>query len=573
MAARLSASVSARQLWLGSIFLGLIPSERAVALPDASDQLIRQQQRQQQLREQQEVQPSLPLQAPQAATDTLPASETPCVDIKVIVLTGPSSEAFQWALAAANQGADLAIGRCLGSQGINLVMKRVQNALIARGYLTSRVTATTQNLQAGTLQLILVPGRIAAIRLQGASPSAINLAAALPLRPGDLLNLRAIEQGLENLERVPTVDADIRITPSQAVNAQPGDSELLVTWQQQKPWRLSLGIDDSGSRQTGKFMGSATLSFDNLLRLSDLLYVSQSQDLGGGVSGPRGTHSKTVHYVFPIQNWLWSFTYNQGHYYQQVVGLNQSYIYSGDSQNNAVRWTRLLYRTGSSKTFAWTSVWLNTASNDIDDTGILVQNRRSAGWAAGLSRVDYLGSASLSTDLGYRRGTGAFNAQAAPEESSGEGTTRLGLVSASAQLSLPFGVLNQLLRYDFSWRAQWNRTALTLPDRFSIGGRYTVRGFDGQNTLRAERGWVVRNDWSWIVPGLAGEGYLGLDYGEVGGSGRDLLPGHHLVGAVMGWRGRIRQLCFDLFTGRPLLRPDGFDTARNVAGFSLYALF
>ncbi|MBV8046221.1 MAG: ShlB/FhaC/HecB family hemolysin secretion/activation protein, partial [Paludibacterium sp.] len=425
----------------------------------------------------------------------------------------------------------------------------------------------------GVLQLTLIPGRIAAVRLQDADPHAINLPAVLPLARGDLLNLRDIEQGLENLKRVPTVDADIQIAPAQGPDAQPGDSDLLVRWQQQKPWRLSLGVDDSGSRQTGKFMGSATLSFDNLLRLSDLFYVSQNQDMGGGAEGPRGTHSQTVHYSFPIQNWLWSLTYSQSHYYQQVAGQNQPYIYSGDSQNDEAKWTRLLYRTARSKTFGWVSLWLNTSSNDIDDTEILIQNRRTAGWAAGLSRVDYLGAATLSTDLGYRRGTGAFNAQPAPEEASGEGSSRLGVINASTQLSLPFAMLGQSLRYDLAWRAQWNRTALAPPDRFSIGGRYTVRGFDGQNTLSAERGWVVRNDLSWNVPRLAGELYLGLDYGEVDGPSSGLLLGRHLAGGVIGWRGQIRQLNFDLFAGQPLSRPTGFDTDRYVAGFSLNLSF
>ena len=29
---------------------------------------------------------------------------------------------------------------------------------------------------------------------------------------------------------------------------------------------------------------------------------------------------------------------------------------------------------------------------------------------------------------------------------------------------------------------------------FSIGGRYTVRGFDGEASLMGERGWLLRND-------------------------------------------------------------------------------
>lgn len=51
-------------------------------------------------------------------------------------------------------------------------------------------------------------------------------------------------------------------------------------------------------------------------------------------------------------------------------------------------------------------------------------------------------------------------------------------------------------RYVYSGliRAQWNRTPLTPQDRFAIGGRYTVRGFDGETSLMGERGWLLRND-------------------------------------------------------------------------------
>ena len=40
---------------------------------------------------------------------------------------------------------------------------------------------------------------------------------------------------------------------------------------------------------------------------------------------------------------------------------------------------------------------------------------------------------------------------------------------------------------------------LDAQDRFAIGGRYTVRGYDGEASLSAERGWLLRNDLSWAV--------------------------------------------------------------------------
>jgi hemolysin activation/secretion protein len=116
-----------------------------------------------------------------------------------------------------------------------VVLACAQQAVIARGYVTTRVLAAPQDLSTGTLTLSLVSGRIAAIRTTPDSSSTLLgnpalLATAIPARPGDLLNLRDIEQGLENLKRSPTAEADIQIEPSSAPNARPGDSDLVVKY-------------------------------------------------------------------------------------------------------------------------------------------------------------------------------------------------------------------------------------------------------------------------------------------------------------------------------------------------------
>ena len=57
---------------------------------------------------------------------------------------------------------------------------------------------------------------------------------------------------------------------------------MILAWQQAKPYRLHVGIDDSGSDATGKYQGTATLSLDHVLTLNDLFYISYNHDLGGG---------------------------------------------------------------------------------------------------------------------------------------------------------------------------------------------------------------------------------------------------------------------------------------------------
>lgn len=557
-----------------SLILGLLwllpcqaPAQPTAADPAAQDLL--RQQRERALRQRQEQAPDVRLPRPAAIPEQFPARESPCFPIHRIVLEGDDAARFQFALAAVTGGADPAVGRCLGTQGINVVLTRVQNAIIARGYVTTRVLAAPQDLKQGVLTLTVIPGRVRAIRFApGSSPrgTAWN---ALPVGPGDLLNLRAVEQGLENFKRVPTADADIQIEPASGPAARPGESDLVIRYRQTFPFRLTLSLDDGGSKATGKYQGGITLSYDNWWTLNDLFYVSLNHDLGGGDDGPRGTRGYTVHYSLPFGYWLAGFTGSGYRYYQAVAGANQTYIYSGTGRTAEAKLSRVIHRSGTGKTTASLRGYLQTSDNFIDDVEVGVQRRRMAGWEAALSQREFIGATTLDLDLAYRRGTGAFDALAAPEEAFGEGTARPKVISADATLAIPFTLGRLRLRYNGTWRAQWARTPLVPQDRFAIGGRYTVRGFDGDNVLSGDNGWLLRNDLGLALGASGQEIYLGLDHGEVGGPSSQLLAGTRLTGAVLGLRGGYKGFAYDLFGGWPLRKPDGFRTAANVAGFNL----
>ncbi len=535
-----------------------------------AQQLLRQQERERVLREQLESAPDVRLKAaPAEGPDTLPLRETPCFTIRNIVLKGEESAAFQWALRGANPSSDPALGRCLGAAGINLTMKRIQNRIIERGFITTRVLAEPQDLSQGTLSLVLIPGRIKHIRFAEGTSSRANLWNAMPAQPGDLLNLRDMEQALENFKRVPTAEADFKITPATGADAKPGESDVVVVWEQSSVARLNLSMDDSGSDETGKYQGNVALSLDNLLSLNDLFYASFSHDMGGGKSGNRGSKGQTLHYSLPFGYWQLGLTSSEYDYHQTVAGVNQSYDYQGRSRSNELKLSRLLYRDASRKTTAWGSGWTRTSSNHIDDTEIEVQRRRMAGWQLGLDHREFIGSSTLDLGLSYRRGTGMHNALRAPEEEYGEGTARSKIIYANAQLQSPFRVATQQFRYIGAWRAQWNRSPLVAQDRFSLGGRYTVRGFDGEQILSAERGWTLRNDLGWFVFQTGQELYLGVDYGEVGGHSSEYLAGRRLAGAVVGLRGGYKQFSYDLFSGKPLKKPSQFETADVTSGFNI----
>lgn len=510
------------------------------------------------------------------------SAESPCFPIHTVTLTGDAAGRFQFALKKALKETGFQSGQCLGAQGINRMMVAAQNAVIGHGYTTTRILAAPQDLNSGTLELTVLPGKVRSVRTDTShndQTRAARIAAfqnEIPLKGGDILNLRRIEQGLENLKRVPTAEADIQIVPADA----PDESDIVVAWRQRLlPYRLSLGVDDSGSKTTGKYQGSLTFSADNPFGLSDLFYLSYGRHLGHtdahtdseGKKTAGGTQSYAFHYSVPAGNWLWSWNHNYYRYHQAVAGINEVYDYNGKSRGSDIGFTRLLYRDARRKSHIGFKLWQKENQSFIDDAEVEVQRRKTAGWQLSLKHKEYIGRSTLDIGLGYKRGTGMADAIAAPEEVFDEGTSRMKVITADISYNHPFQIGRQHFVYDTALHAQWNKTPLTPLDKIAIGGRYTVRGFDGESSLSAERGWYWRNEVAWSFK-PAHQFYLALDGGHVSGDSAQYLLGQTLIGAAAGLRGQFQaggSLNYDLFAGKPIKKPQGFSKRTAVFGFNL----
>lgn len=424
--------------------------------------------------------------------------------------------------------------------------------------------AQEQNLTQGVLALTVQPGRIGDIRVDESVSWRGRLWNAVPASSGKILNLRDIEQALENFRRVPSVAADIKIIPGR----RDATSDLLVNWKEARPVRLNLGLDDSGSKSTGRYNGSATLALDAPFAQNDLFYAN----IGKNVlqHGPFGNRSHTLNYFFPVGYWGFSANYNDYTYHQNIPNANEVLRYSGKSDNVQLTVSRLLYRNQSHKTTLNLRGYRRHSTNAVNDINIDQQKRRTAGWELGLNQRSYFATTTLDANINWRRGTGAFNALPAPEESRHEGSARTGMLLGDLSVNQPFTLGEQPWRVYTSLRGQWSSDALTPQERMAIAGRYTVRGFDGEQILSGEKGLLWRNDIAWNVFSRGHELYLAADYGRVGGPGTRYLVGNQLAGSALGVRGTLwGRLSYDLFAGVPLYKPAGFHTSGTTAGFSI----
>ncbi|WP_321903674.1 ShlB/FhaC/HecB family hemolysin secretion/activation protein, partial [Paraburkholderia tropica] len=206
-----------------------------------------------------------------------------------------------------------------------------QQAVLSRGYVTTRILVPQQDLTTGTLSFALVPGLVRQVRL--ADPSMWGTwKSAFPVSGGDLLNMRDLEQGLEQMKRVASQDVDMKIEPTDI----PGESDVVVSVRRAKPWTFVASVDNSGTSSTGKWQGNVSLGIDNPLGLNDVFTVGANQDLSFG-NKALGSHGFNGSYSVPFGYWTVTLSGNTNTYYQNIAGVNDTFVSSGNSQTAALR--------------------------------------------------------------------------------------------------------------------------------------------------------------------------------------------------------------------------------------------
>ncbi|MFJ2990943.1 ShlB/FhaC/HecB family hemolysin secretion/activation protein [Collimonas sp. NPDC087041] len=459
-------------------------------------------------------------------------------------------------------------GACIGKGGLNLIVKRLTNLILQRGYSTTRIGIPEQDLTGGVLTLVLVPGVIREIRFS--DPTLYGTwRSAFPTGPGQLLNLRDLEQGLEQMKRVPSQDVDMQIVPGDV----PGESDVVIQVKRSKPWKLTGTFDDSGAKGTGKLQAGLNLAVDNPLGLNDLFNIGINTD-AQRKAGQRGTNGNNVYYAVPAGYWNFAVSGSTYDYHQEVAQASQTFVSSGKSRNLELKIAQLFQRDQAQKNSWQFRVGKRWNHAYIEDSEIAVQERNTTFAELAWVHTHYIGNAQLDLTVAQKWGVNWLNGQTYARNLSGQedpttNNLHYSLQTVDATLSVPFHIASQPLTYIGTFRGQTTRSALYLADQFSIGNRYTVRGFDGELTLAAERGFYLRNELNLPIANSGQSAYVGLDYGQVYGPSVANLLGNKLAGATVGLRGGLFGLTYDVFSSWALYKPQGFNTAMPAVGFNL----
>jgi len=481
--------------FLCTFLLAYLSLNSAMAAPTPGDQdLIRDRQNrllEEQRRRLEELQ-DLPGKEAKPQAPATPV-DTRCFPIKDIELKGADS------LSGADRTRLLKpyIGQCLGVAQLNELLKVITDYYIAKGRVTSRAYLPQQDLSSGHLQVLVVEGKLEGLKgAQGSTVTDRELAMAFPGKVGEALNLREVEQLVDQLSRLPSRQAQMELTPG----SQIGGSEVLVKNTPQKPWRASLSRNNDGQKSTGEQQWGAGLEWDSPLGLADQLILRGGHD---AISDHQKTSKNSMlYYNVPWGWWNFSYTYSESDY--RTPGDLDGYKYkqTGDSQNHQLRAERVVHRDDVSKTSVNVGLTHLRTNNYFNDERLDVSSNRLSEFQVGINHGRRIGSAFVNLDVGMQNGTGAFDAQKDDQErirGNLTPTPRYRKYTATLSYLQPFTLWGESLSFSSLATGQRSEDVLYPAQRMSLGGSYSVRGFKDQQ-LTGDSGGYWRNEVRWARP-------------------------------------------------------------------------
>lgn len=480
-------------------------------------------------------------------------AETPCFRINEVVINndflgGKVIKAIKKSIS----------GRCLGTLGITKLAQHLQDSFINAGYITTRIAIPQQDLSSHQLILNVIPGKIDEIVIGQDSVASL----ILPFSRGDILNIRNVEQGLENLQRVPGVDVKINIEPG----SRDGYSRIVVYTDRQQGWNIRASVNNRGDKSTGQMLTGLSGYAYNIAHISDVFYLSGSRSSSGGY------HSMSAWYSFPLGYWEHEFFYSYSLSRQAITADMPNLNYKGENHYASIKTSRTLYRDRDKKVAVFIEALRRKSDYRLGDIRLTLQERDMSNIHLGINYKQNYPAAMLNSTLGYQRFTHWFGGHLSPDMAQGDVSSSSDLFSLNINYLKRINYRSLQAFYDLNLGGQYAPAALVLQDQLFIGHRWSVRGFENSAGVYGDKGFYLQNTFS-VNTGLAdAEYYCGIDYGEVAmsRSAQQREKTKRLIGAATGFKGKFKSLGYDLSLSAPLLYPDEIKADKATMSFNLY---
>jgi hemolysin activation/secretion protein len=445
-------------------------------------------------------------------------------------------------------------GRCLTLIDIQQVLADIVADYLARGQVGARAYIRSQDASSGTLAIFVVEGKLEKMILNDGGQGSIHLGTAFPGLAGKPVNLRDLEMGLEQVNRLASNHATMDMLPG----LDAGDSIIAITNAPTRRWRVLGSADNQGGETTGRNQASVGVAVDNPLNLNDFLNVTYRRAVPTDYARI-GSVSKNLSYIVPYGYNTFTLGASESLYISTLRTAGGVDLRSnGNSSNRFVQADRVVYRDQVRRVSVSTALTRRASQNYLAEQLLASSSRTLGIWDVDANLSQQWAGAVWSFNLGFSRGLARFGAATdAPDLPDGAPRAQFRKLRYGVSYYLPLNMASVDWSFSSSLSGQRGLDVLYGTEQFLVGGIYSVRGFV-DTTLSGDTGFLVRNDLAARLPVTLLQGwpgvvrpYLGVDYGHVQRRGVDTQAGY-LAGAALGVGLSSGAVSLDVFNAWPI---------------------
>ena len=530
---------------------GGLPGQEALRLQQQQQRAVQQLQLEQRRRQLRRSSPDLHSTEPTAPAPT--AKDERCWPLQGLRLAGMTL----LSPSALDSRVKPLMAPCMGINRINRLLAEITRLYVEAGYVAARPYLSSTPSAGQPLDIRVDEGYVEAIELAD-QRLPVSLRTAFPAMLGAPLNLRDLEQGLDQLNRLRTLDVTADIVPG----SEQGASRIILRSRAvEHHWGLDLGLDNLGSAATGRDRKVIGLSLDSPLQLNDSLNLGFSETLN---HGPRFSRTNSLFYAVPYGYWTLS-AFASHIEYRSPIKLSTTTLYgSGRTDQFSLRADRVVWRDQGHQLSAHLQLTHKAVDTYLQKARLQIQSPTLTVVEAGLN-LFWQDTAVWNLDVTYAHGLTWLGA----DRDSDQVQSNLPKAQFQAyRANLVQWRNGQLFAQPWQWQSQltlqYSPDPLPAIEQLLGTDDSAVRGYR-ENSASGAIGAIWRNTFYLPLNNdlpISITPRLGLDNGWV--KPQHGAAGQRLSGASVGINLRWRHLQLDLDYQHNLTIPKGFSQEPDV---------
>ncbi len=424
------------------------------------------------------------------------------------------------------------IGKTLTLRELSEVAGLVSEHYAVQGFILAQAYLPPQEIRGGVVEIAILEGKVGKIGVTGNTryKSSTIVRAMEPVRKRGIIHEGTLETALNEMNDYPGLKVRAALKPGETR----GLTDLELTAKERIPYTLVTDINNYGSRLTGPWVYGAEIGLGNLSGLGDNLTLK-------GTRSDDNLFFTNVNYLIPVTSFGTKLQFSWAHS-ENVLGEEFSALRpTGRADIVAVEILQTLTRTGALSLTAVAGFEAKTIRNLLAQLGpspVLASKDELRIFRLGLRgdyRDPFLGRTYFGLTAHYGVDFWGGSEQNAPGTSfqivDAQGNTQgagpgtwgklTGDVARFQSLGFPFiqglPVLPKVFNDSYMILRATGQLAndrLLSPERFAIGGYYTVRGYPVAERI-GDNGYAATAEMVVPIPSGAKVPFSSLAYKEM----------------------------------------------------------